>query len=353
MGESLADDPARQRTIDRFLDDLDGMAESVPRRRRRPARRPARRRPARRRGVRQRGGWRHGGRRRRQPTRVRWRPRTAPAPTEPGRRRRRRRRATRRRRRWRPGRGQPGALAAARHRAGPTDRPVRAPSWRRWPTSSRSVTALLDREGGLRRALADSSAEPDRRQALFDRVLGSQLDAPDRGAAPTAGAGALVRGRATWPTRSSSWAAGPRSGVAERDGSLDDVEDELFRFGRILEARAAAAADAGGPVDAGASGGSSCSTGSSATGSTRPPGSCWTRRSPRPRGQHLERTVTELVELAAARRERYVAYVTAPAPLTDEQETPAGGRAGPHLRPAGLAAGRRWTRSCSAAWWSR
>lgn len=30
VGESLADDPARQRTIDRFLDDLDGMAGSVP-----------------------------------------------------------------------------------------------------------------------------------------------------------------------------------------------------------------------------------------------------------------------------------------------------------------------------------
>jgi F-type H+-transporting ATPase subunit b len=30
VGESLADDPSRQRTIDRFLDDLDGMADSVP-----------------------------------------------------------------------------------------------------------------------------------------------------------------------------------------------------------------------------------------------------------------------------------------------------------------------------------
>lgn len=30
VGESLADDPARQRTVDRFLDDLDGMAQSVP-----------------------------------------------------------------------------------------------------------------------------------------------------------------------------------------------------------------------------------------------------------------------------------------------------------------------------------
>ena len=31
--------------------------------------------------------------------------------------------------------------------------------------------------------------------------------------------------------------------------------------------------------------------------------------------------MTELVELAAARRERYVAYVTAPGPLTEQQET--------------------------------
>lgn len=30
VGESLADDSTRQRTIDRFLDDLDGMAQSVP-----------------------------------------------------------------------------------------------------------------------------------------------------------------------------------------------------------------------------------------------------------------------------------------------------------------------------------
>jgi F-type H+-transporting ATPase subunit b len=30
VGESLADDAARQRTVDRFLDDLDGMSRSVP-----------------------------------------------------------------------------------------------------------------------------------------------------------------------------------------------------------------------------------------------------------------------------------------------------------------------------------
>jgi F-type H+-transporting ATPase subunit b len=30
VGESLGEDPTRQRTVDRFLDDLDGMARSVP-----------------------------------------------------------------------------------------------------------------------------------------------------------------------------------------------------------------------------------------------------------------------------------------------------------------------------------
>jgi F-type H+-transporting ATPase subunit delta len=39
-----------------------------------------------------------------------------------------------------------------------------------------------------------------------------------------------------------------------------------------------------------------------------------------PRGRTLERAIERLVELAAARRERYVAYVRAPTPLTEEQE---------------------------------
>jgi len=37
--------------------------------------------------------------------------------------------------------------------------------------------------------------------------------------------------------------------------------------------------------------------------------------------QQADRALTELVELAATRRQRYVAYVTAPGPLTEQQET--------------------------------
>jgi F-type H+-transporting ATPase subunit delta len=182
-----------------------------------------------------------------------------------------------------------------------------------------AVTALLDREGGLRRALADSSAEPDRRQALFDRVLGSQLDVRSQELLRP-----LVRER--WSSaRDLADAVEQLSrraalGVAERSGTLDDVEDELFRFGRILEAEPRlrqALEDRTVPVD------KRIELLDRLVGERVDP---TTRKLleqgvTAPRGHHLERTVTELVELAAARRERYVAYVTAPGPLTDEQET--------------------------------
>lgn len=180
------------------------------------------------------------------------------------------------------------------------------------------VTALLDREGGFRRALADSSAEPDRRQALFDRVLGRQLDARTADLLRP-----LVRER--WSSaRDLSDAVellGHRAalGVAERDGNLDDVEDELFRFGRILEAEPRlrqALEDRSMPVERRIALLDRL-VGDRVGGTTR---RLLERAVTAPRGQHLEHTVTGLVELAAARRERYVAYVTAPAPLTAEQE---------------------------------
>jgi F-type H+-transporting ATPase subunit delta len=181
------------------------------------------------------------------------------------------------------------------------------------------VTGLLDREGGLRRALADSSSEPERRQALFDRVLGHQLD--DRTAELLR---PLVRERWSSPrdlvdavellSRRASL------GVAERDGTLDDVEDELFRFGRILEAEPRlrqTLEDRTMPVERRIELLDRL-VGARVDPTTR---TLLDQAVTAPRGQHLERTVTELVELAAARRERYVAYVTAPAPLTDQQET--------------------------------
>ena len=182
-----------------------------------------------------------------------------------------------------------------------------------------AVNELLVREAGLRRALADPSADPDRRQALFDRLLGNQLDAQalellrplvrERWSSPRDLAGAVET-------------LGRRAvlGIAERAGALDDVEDQLFRFGRILDGEsrlALALEDPLAPTDRKVALLDRL-IGDRVDPTTHQLLEHAVRAS---RGRGLERTVTELVELAAARRERYVAYVTAPAPLTEQQES--------------------------------
>jgi F-type H+-transporting ATPase subunit delta len=182
-----------------------------------------------------------------------------------------------------------------------------------------SVTAVLDREAGLRRTLADPAAEPDRRQALFERLFGDQLDVRALELLRP-----LVRER--WSSsRDLADAVETLSrraalGVAERSGTLDDVEDQLFRFGRILDAEPRlrqTLEDRNVPAPR------RIELLDRLIGDRVDP---TTRRLleqavTAPRGDSLERTVGELVELSAARRERYVAYVTAPAPLTERQET--------------------------------
>ncbi|MGH3328030.1 MAG: F0F1 ATP synthase subunit delta [Streptomycetales bacterium] len=97
-----------------------------------------------------------------------------------------------------------------------------------------TVLRLLDREHALRRALADPSPSPDRRSALLrsaldGKVSGATLDLLD----------GVVRAR--W-SRSADLADAvevaavlTEAARAEREGYLDELEDELFRFGRIVD----------------------------------------------------------------------------------------------------------------------
>ena len=182
-----------------------------------------------------------------------------------------------------------------------------------------AVTALLDRQVGVRRALADPSAEPDRREGLVQRLFGDKLDVRAIELLRP-----LVRDR--WSSSADLVDAvevlsrRAALGVAERSGTLDGVEDELFRFGRILaaeprlrqalEERSADVERRIGLLDR--------LVGNRVDPTTR---RLLDQAVSAPRGRSLERSVSELVELAAARRERYVAYVTAPGPLTGAQET--------------------------------
>ena len=87
-----------------------------------------------------------------------------------------------------------------------------------------AVTELLDREPALRRALADPATDPDRRAALLERVLGERLGQWTLGLLRP-----LVRSRWSEPRDLTdaveALARRAGLGVAEGDGTLDDVED--------------------------------------------------------------------------------------------------------------------------------
>ena len=96
-----------------------------------------------------------------------------------------------------------------------------------------AVTALLDREVSLRRVLTDPAQTGEARAELAGRLLGGQVGGPT--ADLVAG---MVRSR--W-SRSRDLADSIEELAysadliaAQRAGQLDDVEDELFRFGRIV-----------------------------------------------------------------------------------------------------------------------
>jgi F-type H+-transporting ATPase subunit delta len=107
--------------------------------------------------------------------------------------------------------------------------------------------------------------------------------------------------------------------AAERENTLDETEDELFRFSRVLGSEnrlRSLLSDSQVPADrrlellravlAGKVGGDTLALLEQAVRV--------------PRGRSLDVVAGQLAELAAARRERTVAQVTAAAPLTGEQE---------------------------------
>lgn len=179
------------------------------------------------------------------------------------------------------------------------------------------LTALLDREHGLRRALTDPARSGDDRAGLARAVVGDRV-------------GSAAQDVFVWAVRA-KWSA-PRDlpdtlellgveaavAAAERAGRLDTVEDELFRVGRIVagspELRAALA-DRSAPIASRVALVEDLLADRTAEE---------TRRLVRqavvaPRGRSFDRILTDYGQVAADRRSRLVATVTATVPLTEEQ----------------------------------
>jgi F-type H+-transporting ATPase subunit delta len=180
-----------------------------------------------------------------------------------------------------------------------------------------AVTRLLVEQRSLRRLLADPSSPESARAGLAEQLLGQQVAAPTLDAAK-----GLVEARWSRPgdlvAACESIARQALLAASEKEGSLDDVEDELFRFGRVLdrEPQLATLLAATTPAD-----GRVGLLDQLTDGKVSAVTAALLRHSVRlPRDRHLDVVCEELSELAAARRDRSVAHVTTSVALTAEQE---------------------------------
>ncbi|MFI8913590.1 F0F1 ATP synthase subunit delta [Streptomyces sp. NPDC053513] len=181
-----------------------------------------------------------------------------------------------------------------------------------------AVTVLLDREVSLRRVLTDPAQSGEAKAELAQRLLRGQV-----GGETVDLVSGMVRSR--W-SRSRDLVDATEElantadlTAAQKAGALDDVEDELFRFGRIVsssnELRSAltdkaATATAKGTLLGSLLGGKAHATTERLV----------VRLVTQPRGRSLEAGLESLSKLAAARRDRMVAVVTSAVPLSDRQK---------------------------------
>lgn len=181
-----------------------------------------------------------------------------------------------------------------------------------------AVAGLLTRERSLLRSLSDPAIPENARGNLVDATLGQRLSAPTVSTLRE-----LVSARWSQPgdLLNAVEALGRDAflALAEAEGSLDRVEDEVFRFGRILDEDAelntllfdpsASPERRLGLLDA------------VVADKVAPTTLRLLRHTVRsPRGRSLYAVLDELAALVAARRDRSIARVTAPTALQESQQ---------------------------------
>ncbi|HWD01495.1 MAG TPA: F0F1 ATP synthase subunit delta [Amycolatopsis sp.] len=181
-----------------------------------------------------------------------------------------------------------------------------------------AVVVVLEDNHELARHLADPGAAEAARTGLADRLFGGKVGDTTLEVVRTAAAhrwsrtGDLVDSFETL-ARQALLAA------AEREDLLDETEDELFRFGRLLgtESRLRELlSDQRVPAQQRLE----LLNGLLEGKAGRPTVDLLDQAVRTTRGRGLDVVVEQLAELAAARRERSVALVTAAAPLSQQQE---------------------------------
>jgi F-type H+-transporting ATPase subunit delta len=210
------------------------------------------------------------------------------------------------------------ALAAARERLESQIGDASVADRERLGDDLGAVAVVLGEQPVIRRHLADSAAPEQIRREMIEALFGGKVSRISLGIL-----GDVVISRWSRPldlvdgVEELAWQA--LLALAERDQSLDDVEDELFRFGRILVGQPRLATLLG--DESAPAAGRLELLDTVLADRTAPVTRRLLEQAVRaPRRRPLEEIVEELVDRAAARRERSVAYVTAAGPLSEQQE---------------------------------
>ena len=181
-----------------------------------------------------------------------------------------------------------------------------------------AVVGVLDESHTLRRALADPATAAEAKGSLVHGLFDGKVGAE---AADLVAAAAERR----WSSSTELADGLEQLGLyavaasAEKGARLDDVEDELFRFGRIVEGESrlrSALTDRAAAPDARRSLVGDLLDGKAAAETVRLVAQVVTH----PRGRSLERGLDLCGQVVAQRRQRLVALVRSAVPLTEQQK---------------------------------
>jgi F-type H+-transporting ATPase subunit delta len=182
-----------------------------------------------------------------------------------------------------------------------------------------AVTGLLDDETSLRRILSDPSQQVSGKQSLARSLLRGKIADPALDLV-TFLVGESWSEPSDLPDAAEQLAVLAVAEAADRDGALDELEDELFRFGRVVNAEPQLRITLSDPFIPAERknellvwllGGKVCQQTMQLV----------SQAADRPRGRSLDVSLDEYARLAAERRERLVAEVHVAVALTDEQRT--------------------------------
>jgi F-type H+-transporting ATPase subunit delta len=181
-----------------------------------------------------------------------------------------------------------------------------------------AVAGLLAQQPRLRRALSDPARTPEDRADLIGSILTGKVSADTEALLRT-----LIAGR--WSSGAELLTAIERLGVetllagSESAGDLADVEDELFRFGQVVDGDsqlAAALGNSTAPLEGRIELAHTLIGGKARPATVRLVDLALTGFG----GRNFAAGLSRLVELAAERRDRQIAYVTVAALLSQADE---------------------------------